>query len=92
MYHQPTQCSTVDCVLIFFEWLLALHQNFTFWVENNNLIVTNTLDIRLQFKNVILAPSSTRLHCPAKDTRCAAPDGSNVIKTVTTEDDAECGG
>ena len=37
-----------------------------------------------------LATSS--LPCPAKDTRCAASDGSNVMKTVTTEDDAECGG
>ena len=30
--------------------------------------------------------------CPEKNTICATPDGGNVIMTVTTEDDAECGG
>ena len=30
--------------------------------------------------------------CPTKNTRCVADDGSNVIKNVTTRDDAECGG
>ena len=30
--------------------------------------------------------------CPAKNTRCAASDDSNVIATQTVEDDAECGG
>ena len=32
------------------------------------------------------------LPCPAKDTKCAAPDGSNVIMRMSTEDDADCGG
>ena len=30
--------------------------------------------------------------CPTKDTLCAASDESNVIMTVTTNDDADCGG
>ena len=60
----------------------------------------------MQFKNVILATTTTtttttttipaattpRLSCPAKDTKCAAPDGSNVIMRMSTEDDADCGG
>ena len=35
---------------------------------------------------------SKTLLCPAKNTRCASPDGNNVIKIVTTKDDHECGG
>ena len=30
--------------------------------------------------------------CPMRDLSCEAPDGSNVITTTTTIDDAECGG
>ena len=44
----------------------------------------------------ILATTTTTpspsLPCPAKDTKCAAPDGSNVIMRMSTEDDADCGG
>ena len=29
--------------------------------------------------------------CPEKDQSCVAADGSNVITTTTTSDDAECG-
>ena len=29
--------------------------------------------------------------CPVKDQSCVADDGSNVITTTTTSDDAECG-
>ena len=29
--------------------------------------------------------------CPQKNTKCAKSDNSNVISTVTTEDDSECG-
>ena len=36
--------------------------------------------------------TTTTLTCPAKNTRCVADDGSNVIMNVTTSDDAECGG
>ena len=34
-------------------------------------------------------PAST---CPMRDLSCVASDGSNVITTTTTSDDAECGG
>ena len=30
--------------------------------------------------------------CPMRDLSCVASDGSNVITTITTSDDAECGG
>ena len=30
--------------------------------------------------------------CPMRDLSCATSDGSNVITTTTTSDDAECGG
>ena len=30
--------------------------------------------------------------CPMRDLSCMASDGSNVITTTTTSDDAECGG
>ena len=36
--------------------------------------------------------TTTTLTCPAKNTRCVADNGSNVIMNVTTSDDAECGG
>ena len=34
-------------------------------------------------------PGST---CPMRDLSCVTSDGSNVITTTTTSDDAECGG
>ena len=30
--------------------------------------------------------------CPMRDLSCVASDGTNVITTTTTSDDAECGG
>ena len=32
------------------------------------------------------------LPCPARDTRCAAADGSNVLTTASVTSDQECGG
>ena len=65
-------------------------------ITSTSTQITNTNNILLHFKYVILATTSTNptpsLACPAKDTKCAAPDGSNVIMRMSTEDDAECGG
>ena len=41
----------------------------------------------IQLMSVFLGSS-----CPMRDLSCVASDGSNVITTTTTSDDAECGG
>ena len=91
---------------VFISTVIVARNIYILMCQQSSLRITNTNYTRLQFKNVILATTTTtttttttsstapttRQPCPAKDTKCAAPDGSNVIMRMSTEDDADCGG